>query len=424
MKAFKPIFIFTFVVLMVVSLGSWSYSQSNIAIDEEKLANIIDSPRTKQILANKIDGIPGIIFDMNTLAYDFFRTYVIVATVDFTHSPSGRQGTASFAYRWLDGEFVLIYSSYWLWNTVVSGNISSDTTWNAAGSPYYVTGWLDVNSGVTLTIETGTVVRFRKQTQWGLEIDVGGTLNCDGATFTTSCDFEEYDQSQVYDSDWWGFWIYGDGGCTISNSQIEYADGFYAYSCNGDITVSGCTFKRCYGGVGLNQTNGTCLIEDNIFDECDEGVYCSWQNGPIDITGNTMMGNDYGWCGVYCYESSPTISGNTFSDLYYGVYCYSNSSPTVTGNTLQDNYYGLYAETNSVPVVNNNNIMGNSNYGLYYDNSAGTLNAENNWWGDATGPYHDTLNPGGLGDYVTNGVDFEPWAVAIIPVAFAAIKVQ
>jgi hypothetical protein len=35
--------------------------------------------------------------------------------------------------------------------------------------------------------------------------------------------------------------------------------------------------------------------------------------------------------------------------------------------------------------------------------------AENNWWGDASGPYHPTLNPGGLGDTVSDYVDFVPW---------------
>ena len=32
-----------------------------------------------------------------------------------------------------------------------------------------------------------------------------------------------------------------------------------------------------------------------------------------------------------------------------------------------------------------------------------------NWWGDSTGPYHPTLNPDGLGDTVSDYVDFNPW---------------
>ena len=36
------------------------------------------------------------------------------------------------------------------------------------------------------------------------------------------------------------------------------------------------------------------------------------------------------------------------------------------------------------------------------------LNAENNWWGDETGP-SNTGNPGGLGDDVSTNVDYTPW---------------
>ena len=37
------------------------------------------------------------------------------------------------------------------------------------------------------------------------------------------------------------------------------------------------------------------------------------------------------------------------------------------------------------------------------------MTTEYNYWGDSTGPYHDTLNPGGLGDTVQGIVDFIPW---------------
>jgi len=48
----------------------------------------------------------------------------------------------------------------------------------------------------------------------------------------------------------------------------------------------------------------------------------------------------------------------------------------------------------------------------------GALDAENNWWGDVTGPYDNkTLskgvpnynNPGGLGNAVSSYVDYRPW---------------
>jgi hypothetical protein len=39
-----------------------------------------------------------------------------------------------------------------------------------------------------------------------------------------------------------------------------------------------------------------------------------------------------------------------------------------------------------------------------------TLDARNNWWGDASGPYHPTLNPFGQGDTIlSDSVLFIPW---------------
>ena len=66
--------------------------------------------------------------------------------------------------------------------TFVSGTISNDTTWTAANSPYVLTGNVTVNTGYTLTIEPGVVVK-PKQTNTGLIIN--GTLNATGVTFTS-----------------------------------------------------------------------------------------------------------------------------------------------------------------------------------------------------------------------------------------------
>ncbi len=57
-------------------------------------------------------------------------------------------------------------------------------------------------------------------------------------------------------------------------------------------------------------------------------------------------------------------------------------------------------------AIANNILQDNGTYGI---ESTIPIMAEDNWWGDASGPYHATLNPSGLGDSVSDNVDFDPW---------------
>jgi hypothetical protein len=59
--------------------------------------------------------------------------------------------------------------------TDVGGQILTDTTWNLAGSPYNLTSTVQIEEGVTLTIDPGVIVNGQ-----GYEIQVGGVLNSIG----------------------------------------------------------------------------------------------------------------------------------------------------------------------------------------------------------------------------------------------------
>ncbi|UCF71090.1 MAG: right-handed parallel beta-helix repeat-containing protein [candidate division WOR-3 bacterium] len=176
------------------------------------------------------------------------------------------------------------------------------------------------------------------------------------------------------------------------------------------------------------------------------GINCS-HSAPI-ISGNTITNNSatglQGWGGgIYCDSSSPFISSNTITQNLAdgwleggggGICCSYSSSPTIIGNTINgngewegilllwtsspiidsctiayNNHDGIRCESHSDPVIQYCNIFGNFDYGVRNFEAGVTVDADSNWWGDATGPYHPSLNPGGLGNTVSDYVDFDPW---------------
>jgi len=99
-----------------------------------------------------------------------------------------------------------------------------------------------------------------------------------------------------------------------------------------------------------------------------------------------------------------------------------NSNIAVTSNVLSGGVIGIRVDDpfaigpNSVITAHNNCIVGNTAAGLRVDagGHSGTLNADNNWWGSATGPTIAS-NPGGTGDAIIDPdgvVDFTPFLTA------------
>jgi parallel beta-helix repeat protein len=199
------------------------------------------------------------------------------------------------------------------------------------------------------------------------------------------------------------------------------------------------------GGIECWRNSSPTISDNTITDNVafsGGGIACYDICSPT-IAGNTIDGNAAEWGGgLACYNGcSPEIrdndiSGNTADSSGGGIDCWTNSSPVIVGNTMtgngaalgagiacqnnctpiidscvisHNNGDGIYCDTASSPVIHYNNIMDNIGYGVRNVEPGIIVDAEHNWWGHESGPYHSVTNPGGGGDTVSDYVDYDPW---------------
>jgi hypothetical protein len=160
-------------------------------------------------------------------------------------------------------------------------------------------------------------------------------------------------------------------------------------------------------GIQFAGITGTSLINGNTLTNCGSGVFIQSQ----DAAGGTTVAQNV------------TISDNIISQCQKGIRL-GHSSATkdmndmyVHDNTLQQNVVGLYVDNNDVHMlvttfdVYDNSFLDSSVFGIQNASTTNTLPAELNWWGHASGPYH-TTNIAGLGDVVSDHVDYNPWYIS------------
>ncbi len=123
--------------------------------------------------------------------------------------------------------------------------------------------------------------------------------------------------------------------------------------------------------------------------------------------------------GIAYVDSTGTITGLTVENIIAtslgaGVAVIghvSTSTVEITGATISNNDdSGIYVCGGSTLKAHLNKIVHNAECGLLNDGGE-TVDAIGNWWGDKSGPLHQT-NPFGRGNAVVGDVDFKPWLEA------------
>ena len=196
------------------------------------------------------------------------------------------------------------------------------------------------------------------------------------------------------------------------------------------------------GGGIVSYNYATPMILNNVIDSNTANwggaIYCHTWSSPI-IEGNEILSNTGGASagGIYCFDnSSPTIADNIISENQAnyggGIACWSDCSPIIKHNIITLNsgvnygagirantssspqidsciianneYDGVFCSVGSNPIIHHCNIYGHTNYGVWNNDPNVTIDAENVWWGHATGPW-----PVGQGNGVSDYVDYDPW---------------
>ena len=231
----------------------------------------------------------------------------------------------------------LFYSSATVLATDVSGTISSNTTWNLAGSPYVVTSSITINHGVTLTIDPGVNVRFDD----GQGIAVLGGLNATNVIFTSN--------NGSPTSGIWGNFQVGNGnpadsGSVVLNScQLLYGSQFNVAS--GTATLNGTDIS--------NFTNHTVWIDN-------------W--GRFNMTGGNINTNNAGaaaWgCAVFgIVWSHASLSGVTIQHYSNGVHLNPGATISISDMNITNCGWPISFSdgASDFSVSGSNSFIGNGN---------------------------------------------------------------
>jgi parallel beta-helix repeat protein len=188
------------------------------------------------------------------------------------------------------------------------------------------------------------------------------------------------------------------------------------------------------GGINIYYPAANVIIDGFEITGASTGIYISGSSN--NIINNTLKNNTSD--GILVIQTNAygnNIEGNEISGSNRGIHLLDSNNNEVKNNLVYSNDSGIWVDDSTNIDITGNTIKENSddgvllfgdvsgtiiNFNIIVDNNIGinsialnTVDATNNWWGDATGPYHFRTNPDGLGDSIFDStrapVIFNPW---------------
>lgn len=268
---------------------------------------------------------------------------------------------------------------------IKSGIITEDETWSG---DVYVTNGIEVAKGVTLTIELGTVVKF-KHWRYGYvdpnergALIVRGTLHAIGTaenliTFTS-------DAPDPRHKDWEGIkFLEPSANNILDHCIIEYGN-TAVFATDANFTLSN-SIVRWIGNVAFMRSS-PIITHNRIYGGMYGAIEMEGYSYPT-ITYNTIWATVNGV--FVSVDSHATIHHNIIRDTISsapernnGILITSNSSATIEYNTIINSHTGISifpgCPTSRITLKDNNIYNNNMNVQLETNED---LIATANWWG-------------------------------------------
>lgn len=204
---------------------------------------------------------------------------------------------------------------------------------------------------------------------------------------------------------------------TIQNgASMFYGGGIWCYQSSPQIISNIIRYNSCSndgGGGGIAAWQGSPYICDNIITENygygadgGSGIFLCRSNTVVER--NIISLNEH-YVAVRCVRCTLSFRCNLIQgNLQSGIDLVECSISIDSCSIINNTHNGVTCSDTGDVTINYCNIYGNTEYGIR-NYTTDIINAEYNWWGDVSGPYHPDSNPSGLGDTVSDWVDFIPW---------------
>ena len=324
--------------------------------------------------------------------------------------------------------------------TEVVDDIMSDTVWTLAESPYVVRDTIILDPDVTLTIQPGVIVKF----DYAAGIHMYGKLIAEGTQtnkihFTSLSDDSlggdtnaDADSTLPLWADWQGLSFSMSTGSVLSHVSFSYPivaldiDDASSVDVSNVSGVQVSNFAIASNGSHINLTHGkfseiymvvsveddaTANIKDIFVDTAYNSAIQTVYSGAVRIsdfsfynmsnTGFTLVGDS---------DTRIEIDNGVIHNSSVAIECHGNFGSVAVVNisrvNVRDNYHGIANYLCEMPVTGSS--FADSIYYGYYNPYVFPMIAENNYWGDSSGPAHPT-NPEGMGTKIGHNVSYRPF---------------